>query len=57
MSTSQLLTEDRHPEYRTNLIIKKQVQEGQKRSPTTEMFGYPWQEFQGLSWTLMDDEY
>lgn len=57
MSTSQLLTEDRHPESRTELIIKKQVQEGQKRSPTTEMFGYQWQEFQGLSWTLMDDEY
>lgn len=57
MSTSQCLTEVRQPESRTSLVARTPVEEGQKLSPTIEILGYSWREFQGLSWTVMEDEY
>ena len=56
MSTSQSLIEVRQPESITSLVAGKPVEEGQKLSPTYEVLGYSWQEFQGLSWTVMENE-
>jgi len=57
MSTSQCLTEVRQSESKTNQVARKPVQEGQKLSLTTEVLGYSWKEFQGLSWTVIEGEY
>ena len=57
MSTSQCIIEVRQSESRTNLVEEKSVEERQKISQTTEILRYPWQEFQGLSWTVMENEY
>ena len=52
MSTQQILSEVRQPESRTNLVTSIPVQEGQKLSLMAEIMRYPWQEIQGLSWTV-----
>ena len=57
MSTTQCLIEVRQPESKTNLVASTPVEEGQKLSPANKVLGYSWQEFQGLSWTVMEDEY
>ena len=57
MSTSQCLTEVRQSESRTSLVARIPVEEGQKLSPVQEVLGHSWQEFQGLSWIIMEDEY
>ena len=55
MSTSQCIIEIRQTESRTSLVVEP-VKEEQKLSPINEVLRYPWQEFQGLSWTIMRDE-
>ena len=57
MNTSQCLTEVRQSESRTNLVESIPVEEGQKLSLTNKVLGYSWEEFQGLSWTVMEEEY
>ncbi|MGV7225687.1 MAG: hypothetical protein ACQ9CV_02040 [Nitrosopumilus sp.] len=57
MSFTQCLTKVRQPESKTSLVASMPVEEGQKLSPTNKVLGYSWQEFQGLSWTVMEDEY
>lgn len=56
MSTSQCLTKARQPESKTSQVARKPVQEGQKLSLATEVLGYSWNEFQGLSWTVIEEE-
>lgn len=55
MSTTQCLTEVRQSKSKTNLVASIPVQEGQKLSSTGDIFKYSWEEFQGLSWTIMED--
>ena len=57
MSTSQCLTEVRQPESKTSLVTRIPVEEGQKLLPVQEVLSYSWQEFQGLSWIVMEDQY
>lgn len=54
MSTTQCLVKVRQPESETNLVASIPVKEGQKLSTIKEL-GYSWEEFQGLSWTIMED--
>ena len=56
MSTSQCLTEVRQSESRTNLVASIPVEEGRKLSQTNKVLEYSWEEFQGLSWTVMEEE-
>jgi len=57
MSTTQCLTEVRQSQSRTNLVASIPVEEGRKLSPTPKVLEYSWQEFQGLSWLMMEGEY
>lgn len=54
MSTTQCLTRVRQPESRTSLVASIPVKEGRKL-PIKETLGYSWEEFQGLSWAIMEE--
>ena len=56
MSITQYLTRVRQPESKKNLVASIPVQEGRKLSPITKVLGYSWKEFQGLSWTLLEEQ-
>ena len=53
MSTTQCLTRVRQPESTTSLVASIPVKEGRKL-PVKEALGYSWEEFQGLTWTVME---
>ena len=54
MSTTQCLAKVRQPESTVSLVASIPVKEGQKLSPIKQVLGYSWEEFQGLSWTIME---
>ncbi len=56
MSISQCLTEVGQSKSKTNLVASMPVEEGQKLSLTNKVLGYSWEEFQGLSWIIMEGE-
>ncbi len=55
MTVNLVLIKDGHPPPVKSLVESIPVQEGEKLSAIGNILRNSWEEFQGLSWTIMDE--